>query len=64
MRTGVRNLILSKQPYVGPGAGRLGTARFSRVLLDAAQMSQRDLNIAAIAAVIGWVGFCLYMGWF
>jgi hypothetical protein len=45
-------------------AGRLGTARFSRILLDAAQMSQRDLNIAAIAAVIGWVGFCLYMGWF
>jgi hypothetical protein len=26
-------------------------------------MSQRDLNIAAIAAVICWVGFCLYMGW-
>jgi hypothetical protein len=27
-------------------------------------MSQRDLNITAIAAVVAWVGFCLYMGWF
>lgn len=58
----------SKSATTRPGSSSplrlIGIALSHYVREAKSKMSQRDLNIAAIAAAIGWVGFCLYKGWF